>query len=62
MNQNSQSLEVTLKGDLRQSEHNHGMKTLSEKLSEALVSINAKKELINQHVKVAEEAVSGIHT
>lgn len=59
LNQNSQSLEVTPKADQRQSEQNHGVKTLSEKLSEALLSINAKEELVKQHAKVAEEAVSG---
>ncbi|KAI3697231.1 hypothetical protein L6452_30096 [Arctium lappa] len=60
LNQNSQSLEGTPNSDQRQSEHNHGVdKTLSEKLSEALLSINAKEELVKQHAKVAEEAVSG---
>ncbi|KVI00502.1 Protein of unknown function DUF869, plant [Cynara cardunculus var. scolymus] len=59
LNQNTQSIEATPKADQRQNEHNHGVKTLSEKLSEALLSINAKEELAKQHVKVAEEAVSG---
>ncbi|KAJ9559122.1 hypothetical protein OSB04_013736 [Centaurea solstitialis] len=59
LNQNSQTLEVMLKTDQRENEHNHGAKTLSEKLSEALLSINAKEELVKQHAKVAEEAVSG---
>ncbi|KAL8262580.1 hypothetical protein R6Q59_023929 [Mikania micrantha] len=55
LNQNSQSLEVASIAD----QHNHVVKTLSDKLSEALVRINAKEQLVNQHAKVAEEAVSG---
>ncbi|XP_020111770.1 filament-like plant protein 3 isoform X2 [Ananas comosus] len=35
------------------------VKTLTEKLSAALLSISAKEELVKQHAKVAEEAVSG---
>lgn len=35
------------------------MKSLTEKLSAALLSINAKDDLVKQHAKVAEEAVSG---
>lgn len=62
MNQNLQSLEIGSKSDPRQSEHNNDVKTLSEKLEEALANINAKEELVKQHVKVAEEAVSGIYT
>ncbi|KAI3511351.1 hypothetical protein L1887_18502 [Cichorium endivia] len=59
LNQNFQSLEVGSKSEPRQIENNHGVKTLSEKLEEALVIINAKEELVKQHAKVAEEAVSG---
>lgn len=36
------------------------MKTLTEKLSAALLNISAKEDLVKQHAKVAEEAVSGI--
>lgn len=36
------------------------MKTLSDKLSEALLNIRAKEDLVKQHAKVAEEAVSGM--
>lgn len=36
------------------------MKILSDKLSEALLNIRAKEDLVKQHAKVAEEAVSGI--
>lgn len=35
-------------------------KILSEKLSNALADINSKDNVVKQHVKVAEEAVSGI--
>ncbi|KAI3738982.1 hypothetical protein L2E82_29307 [Cichorium intybus] len=59
LNQNFQSLEIGSKSEPRQIENNHGVKTLSEKLEEALVIINAKEELVKQHAKVAEEAVSG---
>lgn len=38
---------------------NETIKSLNEKLSAALLSINAKEELVRQHVKVTEEAVSG---
>lgn len=36
------------------------VKTLTEKLSVALLNSSAKEELVKQHAKVAEEAVSGI--
>jgi len=36
------------------------VKTLTEKLSAALLNISAKDDLVKQHAKVAEEAVSGI--
>ncbi|KAL0926170.1 hypothetical protein M5K25_002375 [Dendrobium thyrsiflorum] len=38
---------------------NETIKSLHEKLSAALLSINAKEELVRKHVKVAEEAVAG---
>nr|XP_043610441.1 filament-like plant protein 3 [Erigeron canadensis] len=59
LNQHSQSPEVTSKAGAHEIEHNHEEKTLSEKLSDALVSIKAKEESVKQHIKVAEEAVSG---
>ena len=55
LTQSYQSTEVASKTDMRESEHNDGAMTLSE----ALASINAKEELVKQHIKVAEEAVSG---
>lgn len=36
------------------------VKSLTEKLSAALLSISAKEDLVKQHSKVAEEAVSGM--
>ncbi|KAL5205009.1 hypothetical protein ABZP36_009880 [Zizania latifolia] len=35
------------------------MKSLSEKLATAILTINAKEDLVKQHTKVAEEAVAG---
>lgn len=37
------------------------IRTLTEKLSAALANVSAKDDLVNQHVKVAEEAVAGNH-
>jgi len=45
------------KGQWLQSEER--AKILSEKLSTALADITSKDNLVKQHVKVAEEAVSG---
>ena len=36
------------------------VKSLSEKLSAALLTISAKEDLVKQHAKVAEDAVAGI--
>ncbi|KAI3415074.1 uncharacterized protein J3R85_015538 [Psidium guajava] len=57
----SQSQEVTSKVAVAvaDEEVGEGMRTLSEKLSAALLNISAKEELVKQHAKVAEEAVSG---
>ncbi|KAL2941931.1 Filament-like plant protein 3 [Bienertia sinuspersici] len=38
---------------------NDGVKILNEKLSAAVATITAKEELVKQHAKVAEEAVTG---
>ncbi|URE26243.1 plant protein [Musa troglodytarum] len=40
-------------------EVNQTVKRLTEKLSAALLNISAKEDLVNQHAKVAEDAVSG---
>ncbi|PKU82793.1 Filament-like plant protein 1 [Dendrobium catenatum] len=37
---------------------NETIKSLNEKLSAALLSINANEELVRQHVKLAEEAIA----
>lgn len=57
-NHNVQSPEVTSKA-APDDDLNDSVKTLTEKLSEALLNIRAKEDLIKQHAKVAEEAVSG---
>ncbi|BAT78638.1 hypothetical protein VIGAN_02134600 [Vigna angularis var. angularis] len=36
-----------------------GLRNMSEKLSAALVNVSAKEDLVKQHAKVAEEAISG---
>lgn len=36
------------------------VKTLTNELAKALLDISAKEDLVKQHSKVAEEAVSGI--
>ncbi|XP_059284050.1 filament-like plant protein 3 [Lycium ferocissimum] len=59
LNHNIQSPEVTSKTAPNDEELNETVKTLSAKLSEALVNIREKEDLVKQHAKVAEEAVSG---
>ncbi|KAL3528244.1 hypothetical protein ACH5RR_012900 [Cinchona calisaya] len=59
LNHNIQSPEVTSKAAPSIEELQDNVKTLSDKLSEALVNIHAKEDLVKQHAKVAEEAVSG---
>ncbi|KAL6312726.1 hypothetical protein AAG906_010678 [Vitis piasezkii] len=58
-NQNSPSPEVTSKAAPVDEEVNDSVKSLTEKLSAALLNISAKEDLVKQHAKVAEEAVSG---
>ncbi|CAH9070315.1 unnamed protein product [Cuscuta europaea] len=58
-NHTIQSPEVTSKTTSNDDEHNESVKSLSAKLSEALLNIRAKEDLVKQHSKVAEEAVSG---
>lgn len=52
-----QSLEVS--SNTFDGEVHDNMKSITEKLSAALSNISAKEELVKQHAKVAEEAVSG---
>ncbi|PON33905.1 Filament-like protein [Parasponia andersonii] len=54
-----QSPEVTSKATLNEEYINESIKTLTDKLSAALLNISAKEDLVKQHAKVAEEAVSG---
>ncbi|KAF3447617.1 hypothetical protein FNV43_RR12804 [Rhamnella rubrinervis] len=65
---NSQSAEVSSKAvadaesdesSLRKENVNDSVKSLTERLSAALVNISAKEDLVKQHAKVAEEAVAG---
>ncbi|KAL5779432.1 hypothetical protein ACOSQ2_010169 [Xanthoceras sorbifolium] len=58
-NQNAQSPEVTSKRIANEQDINDGVKTLTEKLSAALVNVRAKEDLVKQHAKVAEEAIAG---
>ncbi|XP_030497315.2 filament-like plant protein 3 [Cannabis sativa] len=55
----TQSPEVTSKAALNDEDTTETVKTLSDKLSAALLSVSAKEDLVKQHAKVAEEAVSG---
>ena len=43
----------------KQEEINDSVKSLSERLSAALVNVKAKEDLVKQHAKVAEEAIAG---
>ncbi|KAF9681837.1 hypothetical protein SADUNF_Sadunf05G0044100 [Salix dunnii] len=56
---NPQSPEVTSKAAFTDEDIGDNERTLTDKLSAALLNLSAKEELIKQHVKVAEEAVSG---
>lgn len=56
---NSQSSEVTSRVSTPNTEGNDSFKSLTEKLSAALVNVGAKEDLVKQHAKVAEEAVAG---
>nr|CAD1832790.1 unnamed protein product [Ananas comosus var. bracteatus] len=53
----TQSPEISSKS--ASDEVNETVKALTEKLSGALLNISAKEDLVNQHAKVAEEAVLG---
>ncbi|XP_076915912.1 filament-like plant protein isoform X2 [Bidens hawaiensis] len=55
----SQSPEVSSKASTTNSEASESYKSLTEKLSAALVNVGAKEDLVKQHAKVAEEAVAG---
>ncbi|KAK9271223.1 hypothetical protein L1049_026813 [Liquidambar formosana] len=58
-NHDIQSPEVTSKAEVSGEQVNDRVKSLTEKLSAALVNVSAKEDLVTQHAKVAEEAVAG---
>ncbi|KAI6689408.1 hypothetical protein NL676_026236 [Syzygium grande] len=53
------SPEVTSRAGMAENDVNEVMRSLTEKLSAALVNVSAKEDLVKQHAKVAEEAVAG---
>ncbi|XP_010242807.1 PREDICTED: filament-like plant protein isoform X2 [Nelumbo nucifera] len=58
-NHNTLSPEITSKVTASSEEVNDNVKSLTDKLAAALSNISAKEDLVKQHAKVAEEAVSG---
>ncbi|XP_031281231.1 filament-like plant protein 1 isoform X2 [Pistacia vera] len=58
-NHSAQSPEVTSKAVSNGEDINDSVRTLTEKLSAALVNVSAKEDLVKQHAKVAEEAIAG---
>ncbi|KAL3641749.1 hypothetical protein CASFOL_012564 [Castilleja foliolosa] len=58
-NDSSQSPEVNSKATSMDDGVKETVKSLTEKLSAALVNVSAKEDLVKQHAKVAEEAVAG---
>ncbi|XP_044510411.1 filament-like plant protein isoform X3 [Mangifera indica] len=55
----ARSPEVTSKAESNGEDINDSIRTLTEKLSAALVNVSAKEDLVKQHAKVAEEAIAG---
>ncbi|GMJ02423.1 hypothetical protein HRI_003911600 [Hibiscus trionum] len=53
---NTQSSDASSKAS---SDNDDGIKSLTEKLSAALVNVSAKEDLVKQHSQVAEEAIAG---
>ncbi|PIN10224.1 hypothetical protein CDL12_17194 [Handroanthus impetiginosus] len=58
-NDSTQSPEISSKASIINNEMSESVKSLTEKLSAALVNVSAKEDLVKQHAKVAEEAVAG---
>ncbi|XWS21626.1 hypothetical protein CRYUN_Cryun30bG0070700 [Craigia yunnanensis] len=58
-NNNAQSPEVSSKASANSEDVNDSIKSLTEKLSAALVNVSAKEDWVKQHAKVAEEAIAG---
>ncbi|KAF0895823.1 hypothetical protein E2562_016556 [Oryza meyeriana var. granulata] len=57
--QHGQSPQPEVFTSIRDEDMQDSIKSLSEKLAAALLTINAKEDLVKQHTKVAEEAVAG---
>uniref|UniRef100_A0A0E0MCW8 Amidase domain-containing protein n=1 Tax=Oryza punctata TaxID=4537 RepID=A0A0E0MCW8_ORYPU len=57
--QHCQSPQPEVFTNIRDEDMQDSVKSLSEKLASALLTINAKEDLVKQHTKVAEEAVAG---
>lgn len=53
------SLNEKVSAKVRDDDIPDSVKSLNEKLSAALLTINAKEDLVKQHTRVAEEAVAG---
>ncbi|KAL5206790.1 hypothetical protein ABZP36_034999 [Zizania latifolia] len=53
------SLEPQLSSNVKDEEVKANLKSLNEELAAALLTINAKEDLVRQHAKVTEEAVLG---
>ncbi|XP_048431084.1 LOW QUALITY PROTEIN: filament-like plant protein [Pyrus x bretschneideri] len=58
-NHDAQSPEVTSKAASSADDVSDSLKSLTARLSAALVNVSAKEDLVKQHAKVAEEAVAG---
>ncbi|XVF36912.1 hypothetical protein REPUB_Repub19eG0099700 [Reevesia pubescens] len=58
-NDNTQSPEVSSKASANSEDVTDSIRSLTEKLSAALVNVSAKEDLVKQHAKVAEEAIAG---
>lgn len=57
--QHCQSPQPDVFTNVKDEDMQDSVKSLSEKLASALLTINAKDDLVKQHTKVAEEAVAG---
>ncbi|KAK8491230.1 hypothetical protein V6N13_025392 [Hibiscus sabdariffa] len=55
----TQSSDTSSKASADSEDVNDGIKSLTEKLSAALVNVSAKEDLVKQHSQVAEEAIAG---
>jgi hypothetical protein len=57
--QNGHSIEPHVSSSDKHEDVEETMKNLNDKLSAALSTIRAKKDLVEQHAKITEEAVAG---